>query len=79
MEWGEPFPQTIITFENITLPTQLYETNQKAIEEIMNANGANMSDLDLSDGVYTISIRSSTGLSMIRFNASTGELVSHTV
>jgi hypothetical protein len=77
--WGEAFSQEIITFENLTLPSQIYQTNQKTIEDIMNANGAEVSDMDLSDGVYTISIPSSTGLSMIRFNASTGELLSQTL
>jgi hypothetical protein len=74
--WGEAFTQNTITFDNILLPTQIYMANQKNIEEIMNANGVQESDMDLSDGMYIISIRSSTGLSMIRFNASTGELLS---
>jgi hypothetical protein len=77
--WGEIFTQEIIAFENITLPTELYQTNQKIIGDIMNTNGADVSEMDLSDGVYTISISSSTGLSMIRFNASTGELLSQTL
>jgi hypothetical protein len=76
MAWGEAFPQEPITFENITLPTQIYETHQKTIGDVMNASEADTSEVDLSNGVYTISIRSSTGLSMIRFNASTGELLS---
>jgi hypothetical protein len=74
--WGESFAQEIITFDHILLPTQIYENNQEIIRNLMNANGVDVSDMDLSDGIYTISIRSSTGLSMIRINASTGELLS---
>jgi hypothetical protein len=74
--WGESFTQEIITFDHILLPTQIYESNQKTIKDLMNANGVDVSDMDLSDGIYSISIRTSTGLSIIRFNASTGELLS---
>ncbi len=76
MAWGEAFPQEPIILENISQPTQIYETNQKTIGDVMNASEADTSEVDLSNGVYTISVRSSTGLSMIRFNASTGELLS---
>ncbi len=77
--WGENFTQKKILFENITLPTQIYRDNQDPIEDLMNTTGTDVSDMDLSDGVYTISVSSSTGLSMIRINASTGELLSQTL
>jgi hypothetical protein len=77
--WGETYTQDVITFDNITLPTQIYQANQKTIGDIMNKSGTDISNMDLSDGVYTISIPSSTGLSMIRINASTGELLSDTI
>jgi hypothetical protein len=77
--WKEAFTQKMITFDNIALPSQIYQANQKKIGDIMNASGTEVSNMDLSDGIYTISIPSSTGLSMIRFNASTGELLSDIV
>lgn len=77
--WEETFSQKVITFDHIFLPTQIYEANLKTIGDLMKASGVEESDVDLSDDVYTISVRSSTGLSMIRFNASTGELLSQTV
>ena len=74
--WGEPFTSPVITFDQMILPTQIYGVNNQSIEEMMNSNGVQESEIDLSDGVYTVSIRTSTGLSQLRYNASTGELLS---
>ncbi|MDD1672971.1 MAG: hypothetical protein LUP99_01000 [Methanomicrobiales archaeon] len=76
VSWGESFTSPYITFDQILLPTEIYDTNSQTIENTMNANGVKDSDIDLSDGVYTISIRSSNGLSQLRYNATTGELLS---
>jgi hypothetical protein len=74
--WGEPFTSPVIEVGSILLPTELYEHNHPEIEEAMTANKANESELDLSGEAYTISIRSSTGISLLRFNATTGESLS---
>jgi hypothetical protein len=77
--WGEAFSQDEIDLKRILQPTRIYEINRETIEKVMTENGAEMSDMDLSDGIYTVYIQSSSGLSTITFNASTGELLSQIV
>jgi hypothetical protein len=79
ISWGESFTTQYITFDQILLPTEIYDTNHQTIENVMNTNGVKESDIDLSDGIYTISIRSTNGLSQLRYNATTGDLLSRIV
>lgn len=75
--WGESFTSPGLSFQQVLLPTELYQNNQETIEDTMNRNGVEESELDLTDGMYTISVHTPTGLSLLRFNATTGESISN--
>ncbi len=76
ISWGEPFSSPAINVTSILLPTELYDQHRPEIEGTMATSGANETEMDLSGEIYTIAIRSSTGISLLRYNATTGESLS---
>ena len=75
--WGEPFTSPRISFNATITPNHLYEQNQGIIGDALKKGNVTESDIDLSDDIYTVTVRSSVGIALIGFNSTTGELLSH--
>lgn len=78
LAWGEPFLSSVLSLNTTILPTGLYEQNREVIVDAMMKGNVTESDIDLADGVYIINIRSNSGIALLKFNSTTGELVSRT-
>jgi hypothetical protein len=76
MAWGAPLPEEEIILQNVTPPEALYEQQSALIGEKMRLYGTEESNLELKEGVYTITVASNTAMSMLTFDAGTGELIS---
>ncbi len=61
---------------NATLsPDELYKMKSSVISDEIKSSDITETQLRLSEGVYSVSTRSETGISELKFNAKTGELI----
>lgn len=74
--WPFPLEEQALLIDLVLSPTDLYAHQQDLIMREMIAQNVSASDLELNENTYTVLIRSSTNISILMFNAETGELVS---
>jgi hypothetical protein len=68
-----PLPDQEILLDQIIPPEQLYAAKKDRIKEALDQHGATDSDLLLAGDVYTITVPSTSGTTVLMFDARTGE------
>jgi hypothetical protein len=69
-----PLPDEEILIDQLIPPEQLYAARRDRIREALDRHGATESDLLLARGVYTITVPSPSGTTVLIFDARTGEM-----
>lgn len=75
LEWSGPMPDGEIDMADIIMPSEFYSMNSDAIREATEAMGVDYSDLQLEDGTYKVIVRSPVEMSIIPFDAYSGEMI----
>jgi len=73
--WGETFMDDAIDLNATLSPDELYKMKSSVIGDEMKSSDITETQLRLSGGVYSVGTRSETGISELKFNAKTGELI----
>ncbi|MDD1653679.1 MAG: hypothetical protein LUQ64_03950 [Methanomicrobiales archaeon] len=67
-----PLPDQAIRLDQVLSPDRLYATQKARIKEVLDRQGTTESDLLLAGDVYTLTVPSTSGTSVLRFDARTG-------
>ena len=73
--WGETFMGDAIDLNATLSPDELYKMKSSPIGDEIKSSDITETQLRLSGGVYSVSTRTETGISKLKFNAKTGELI----
>ncbi|MEA2034660.1 MAG: hypothetical protein U9N40_04100 [Euryarchaeota archaeon] len=75
--WGDTFMDDAIDLNATLSPDELYKMKSSVIGDEIRSPDPDLTEtqLRLSGGVYSVSTRSETGISELKFNAKTGELI----
>jgi hypothetical protein len=71
-DWPNTLPYTAIQPGQFIQPADLFNNQSLLIQEITNAGTIDISELELENGVYTLSIDSGTNFKVLKFDAVTG-------
>lgn len=70
-----PLPEDEILFDGVLSPEALLAAENRVLAPVMERLGADTVDLVLGEGVYTVTVRSDTGMETLLFRADTGEVI----
>jgi hypothetical protein len=73
--WNAPPLSDEIDINRIVTPSSLFRQNNAVILSNPSQTNTERRDLELIQGIYTLTITSGSGNSILRFNATTGELI----
>ena len=74
--WNTSFPSEEIDVGKIVPPSRLFSQNSAVILNNSSRTIPQRRDLDLKQGIYTLTITSNSTVRTLTFNATTGELIS---
>lgn len=69
-----PLPEQEIPLDRVLSPERLYLTQKDRIKEALDRHGDTESDLLLAGGVYTLTVPSPSGTTVLTFDARTGDV-----
>ena len=78
VEWQGTLPSQEIDLSAMVEPDVLYSSQSRAIGQAMTRHNTDVSNLELVGTTYTITFTSSGSITVLTFNARTGELLSST-
>ena len=70
-----PLPAEEVLFDGVLSPEALLAAENRVLAPVMERLGADTVDLALGEGVYTVTVRSDTGMETLLFRADTGEVI----
>ncbi len=70
-----PLPGQEIVMAEVLPPEDLFAAQEERIRAAMAGHGVDTADLALADGIYTVTVRSESGLETLAFRADTGEVL----
>jgi hypothetical protein len=76
VDWQGTLPREEIDITGVISPDALYAAQSKVIGQALARHKTGVSNLELLDSVYTVTISSSGSITVLSFNAATGELLS---
>jgi hypothetical protein len=78
VEWQGTLPSEEIDLSAIILPDVLYGNQSSLLEQALTRHNTGTSNLEIVGNTYTITVTSSGTITILSFNAQTGELLSST-
>lgn len=75
VEWQGVLPAQEVDFSSVLTPDELYAQQSSLIKESLQEHNTTVSNLDLSDQIYTVTVTQGGSISVLTFDARTGELL----